>query len=82
MIFPDKNSSGFRVQAAPKELGSFETRIPLHEDWRGLDQQKLKEVSNIKDIVFCHHSGFIGGALSFESALEMARRSLENVSKN
>ena len=38
----------------------------------------MKEVSKIDDIIFCHHSGFIGGALSYESALEMARRSLKN----
>jgi uncharacterized UPF0160 family protein len=48
----------------------------LLKEWRGLSQEELKTISGIQDIVFCHHGGFIGGAKSFESTLEMARRSL------
>jgi len=27
--------------------------------------------SGITDIIFCHHSGFIGGSKTYESALKM-----------
>lgn len=37
----------------------------------------LKSTSNISDIVFVHMSGFIGGAISYESALRMAVESIE-----
>jgi uncharacterized UPF0160 family protein len=36
----------------------------------------LKEVSGIHDIVFCHTSGFIGGAKSLDNAVLMAELSL------
>jgi len=37
----------------------------------------LVAVSGIPDIVFVHASGFIGGAVSYESVLKMALLSLE-----
>lgn len=37
----------------------------------------MAKVSGINDAVFCHASGFIGGAGSYESALKMATISLE-----
>lgn len=38
----------------------------------------MKEKSGLSDIVFCHVSGFIGGARSYDSALQMAALSLED----
>jgi uncharacterized UPF0160 family protein len=67
----------FRVQTVPINLGNFRFRKGLHEDWRGLEKEKLAEISGIEDINFCHTSGFIGGARSFESAMKMADISLK-----
>ena len=78
VIFPNP-SGGFRVQSMPETEGGFENRAPLVKEWRGLDEEKLREISGIKDIVFVHHSGFIGGAKTFESALKMARVTLESL---
>ncbi|KAL7290974.1 hypothetical protein TKK_0015120 [Trichogramma kaykai] len=74
VIFKDNN---YRVQAVPVELGSFECRIFLHKEWLGLRDEELSDVSKIKGCVFVHSTGFIGGNLTREGALEMARRSLE-----
>lgn len=77
VIYVDSLSGEFRVQSAPVKLGSFDSRCALLKEWRGLDMKKLREVSGIEDAVFCHHSGFIGGAVSYESALKMAQISLK-----
>ena len=40
--------------------------------------EKLKELSKIEDIDFVHATGFIGGAISKESAILMGLRSMES----
>jgi uncharacterized UPF0160 family protein len=65
IVFPEKSGKKWRIQAVPSEEGSFGLRKGLKEDWRGIkDIPKLIELSGIKDIDFCHASGFIGGAVS------------------
>ena len=76
IVYPDSNGEGFRVQAVPLNTHTFENRNPLREEWRGLELAALVEKSGIADIVFCHHSGFIGGARSLESVLKMAELSI------
>ena len=78
VIYEDKNGS-YRVQSVPIEETSFGNRAPLLKEWRGLRNEQLKEISGIDDIVFVHHSGFIGGAQSYDSALKMARLTLEQL---
>ena len=39
----------------------------------------LKKISGLDDIVFVHASGFIGGAVSYESTLKMAIESLNSI---
>jgi uncharacterized UPF0160 family protein len=77
ILYPDSNGEGFRAQAVPVNLSTFENRGGLKEEWRGLDAKALVEKSGIEDAVFCHHSGFIGGAKSLQSTLKMAELSLE-----
>eukprot|EP00825_Cyclidium_porcatum_P050704 TRINITY_DN9119_c0_g1_i1.p1 TRINITY_DN9119_c0_g1~~TRINITY_DN9119_c0_g1_i1.p1 ORF type:complete len:206 (+),score=40.73 TRINITY_DN9119_c0_g1_i1:195-812(+) len=80
VLFPDK-TEGWRVQGVNIE-NSFSLRLGLKEEWRGVqDIDKLKQISQINDIVFVHKSGFIGGAKSFENALKMAELSLQSQSK-
>lgn len=79
VIYVDKLSGEYRVQSAPVKLGSFDSRCPLLKEWRGHDMNKLREISGIEDAVFCHHSGFIGGAKSYESTLKMAQLSLKDI---
>lgn len=76
VIYFDGGAGDWRIQAVAVAPGSFESRVPLKKDWRGLEQSALAKISGIEDIVFCHHSGFIGGALSLESVIRMGRESL------
>jgi len=45
--------------------------------WRGLRDDALSQASGIPGCVFVHAGGFIGGNVSYEGALSMARQSLQ-----
>ena len=74
-IFGEKDS--FRVRALPLAKGGFALRLPLPKPWRGLRDEELSEVVGIKDCVFTHASGFIGGNKTLEGAIGMARLALK-----
>lgn len=67
---------GWRVQAVPEHEGSFSSRLPLPEAWRGKRGESLATVSGIEGCVFVHVSGFIGGHETREGALAMAKKAL------
>lgn len=73
VIFADSNGS-WRVSTVPPEASSFDMRVPLKKEWRGLRDSELQSVSGFDDAVFVHNTGFIGGAKSQQSAVRMADR--------
>lgn len=75
VLFTDVNGD-WRCQAVPIDPHSFELRVPLSPEWQGLRGTELSEKSGIKDCIFVHANGFIGGNKSFEGTLEMATKSL------
>lgn len=58
-----------RVEAEDKKR----FRHPLPEAWCGFRGQELKEITGVKDAMFCHISGFLCVAESREGILELAR---------
>ncbi|OMJ16383.1 UPF0160 protein [Smittium culicis] len=76
IIFQDTNGS-YRVRAISKKQGSFENRKPLPEQWRGYRDDDLSERSKVKDCIFVHASGFIGGNKTIDGAIEMARLAID-----
>ena len=71
----------WKIQTMSLSPGSFEFRVGLCQAWRGLRNQELQEASGFSDAEFVHRAGFIGGAWSKESAVQMALRSLEEAKK-
>jgi uncharacterized UPF0160 family protein len=70
-----------RVQTVPPKGMGFDMRVPLCKMWRGLRADELKKINEqqangINDMEFVHHSGFIGGAWSLQSAIKMAEMSV------
>eukprot|EP00343_Euplotes_focardii_P011113 CAMPEP_0205829788 /NCGR_PEP_ID=MMETSP0206-20130828/39232_1 /ASSEMBLY_ACC=CAM_ASM_000279 /TAXON_ID=36767 /ORGANISM="Euplotes focardii, Strain TN1" /LENGTH=331 /DNA_ID=CAMNT_0053132861 /DNA_START=40 /DNA_END=1032 /DNA_ORIENTATION=+ len=65
----------WRVQCVPTEQ-AFVSRLPLPEEWRGIRDQALSDLTGIPGCIFVHAGGFIGGNATFEGVLEMASRSL------
>ncbi len=74
VVFPDK-TNGWRVQAVQDKGRNM--RTPLPKEWRGLSPVELQEMRGIKDAIFCHPSGFIAGAGSRDSCVEMAKLAIE-----
>lgn len=81
VIYQDSSNGSWRVQAVSVSSGSFENRLSLLESWRGLRDEELSKVSGIKDCIFVHASGFIGGNKTKEGAMEMALKTMESVKK-
>ena len=70
-VFPSSRG-GYNVYAVPLELGSFENRKSLPNEWRGLRDRDLQEVTGVKTARFCHNAGFICSVDSKDGALELA----------
>ena len=60
----------------------FLFRLSLLEEWRGVRDAKLTELSGISGCIFVHANGFIGGNETREGALEMARKTLSKTQKH
>ncbi|XP_053723144.1 UPF0160 protein MYG1, mitochondrial [Synchiropus splendidus] len=76
VLYPDQNGQ-WRVQCVPAGLNTFQNRLSLLEEWRGVRDEALSELSGIKGCIFVHAGGFIGGNKTQDGALEMARRTLQ-----
>jgi uncharacterized UPF0160 family protein len=49
----------------------FKYKINFPQQWLGLPEDKLKIVSGIPDILFCHNTGYTAGAETKESCLKI-----------
>ncbi|XP_018597728.1 MYG1 exonuclease [Scleropages formosus] len=76
VLYTDQNAQ-WRVQCVPAGLHTFQNRLSLLEEWRGVRDEALSDLSGIPGCVFVHASGFIGGNRTKEGALEMARQTLQ-----
>ncbi|KAF9887445.1 hypothetical protein FE257_010162 [Aspergillus nanangensis] len=90
ILYPESANEGskWRVQCVPVSEGSFESRKPLPETWRGVRDADLDGVMATEaessgkpkipeGAVFVHASGFIGGHQTKEGAFAMAARGAE-----
>ena len=87
VVFPS-GTGDWRVQAVPDAPGSFGMRLALPQAWAGLRGAELAAAvrasgGSIDDTeaVFCHVGRFIGGATTFEGAMQMARAALPKVAE-
>ena len=80
VLYPETEeaTSKWRVQAVSVSSESFENRKSLKEEWRGVRDSELSEKSGIPGCVFVHAAGFIGGNLTKEGVLRMARESISS----
>lgn len=70
----------WRIQCVGELGTAFKNRLSLPELWRGKRDEELAQISGVAGAVFCHNTGFIGGASTYEGVLEMARLSLRQLS--
>jgi len=76
VLYADQKGQ-WRVQAVPVSAGSFTSRLPLPEPWRGVRDEALSALTGIDGCVFVHAAGFIGGHKTKEGALQLATKALE-----
>ncbi|XP_030565808.1 UPF0160 protein C27H6.8 [Drosophila novamexicana] len=74
--------ANWRVAGVPVTPSSFLGRKFLPTHWRGLRDEELCQKAGTNDLLFVHHTGFIGGAKTKEAALAMAQKSIEFVDEN
>jgi uncharacterized UPF0160 family protein len=72
VVFPD--GATWKVQGVPLVRNGFPVRVPLK--WTGLRDEELCVASGIPGCVFVHGSGFIGGNVTKEGAVQMAMSSV------
>lgn len=77
VLFQDQLGK-WRIQCVPSASGSFESRKPLPEAWRGFRDEALDKILNTEGAIFVHAAGFIGGHNTYEGVLNMARLALKN----
>ncbi|KAK6465475.1 metal-dependent protein hydrolase [Scheffersomyces coipomensis] len=77
VLFKD-SSNAWRISTVSITSSSFEFRLGLPEELRGLRDEELSEKSGIEGCIFIHAAGFIGGAQSKESVLKLAQLSLKS----
>lgn len=69
---------GYNIQAVPKQTDEKQLKRPFPEAWRGLDTEGLFRLTGIKDLHFCHKSGFLCAAGTLESAYRTAEMALKS----
>lgn len=77
VLYQDERSKHWRVQAVGIAPDRFESRKALPTQWRGLRDDELSKEAGIPGCVFVHMSGFIGGNVTYEGALAMAKSALK-----
>jgi uncharacterized UPF0160 family protein len=74
VIYPKRQ--GFGLEGVPTELGTFELRRELPEEWAGLEGEQLVAVTGVEDAVFCHVKRFLVVARSRAGIDQLARLAL------
>ncbi|XP_037955362.1 MYG1 exonuclease isoform X2 [Teleopsis dalmanni] len=77
LVIFSENEQSWRIAGVPISPRSFLGRKFLPIPWRGLNNDDLSSIAGVSDLVFVHHTGFIGGAKTKESALQMAIKSIQ-----
>jgi uncharacterized UPF0160 family protein len=75
VIYP--KSGGWALNAVPRDLGSFDNRLDLPEEWAGLTDDELEAATGVAGAIFCHPARFYASAKSRVGVLELARLALE-----
>jgi uncharacterized UPF0160 family protein len=76
VIYPNEDLTAWYCRTIPPEPHSFGQRLALPEAWRGLQETDFSQAAGIEDGVFCHPGGFICGARSQESAVQLAEKAI------
>lgn len=77
VIYPSLEG-GWKVEAVPITLNSFESRKKFPISWVGKTGEKLAIITGISDAIFSHNNGFMTAVKSKEGAIALAKKALES----
>ncbi len=73
-VFPKLDT--WRVECVRKEKHSFESRKSLPEEWAGLRDGELAQITGVPDATFCHNGRFMAVSKTKEGAIALANKAL------
>jgi len=76
VIYPSTRG-GYCIKGIPISFKDSNLRMSFPKEWAGLDNEKLEEVSGIKDITFCHSNLFLVSTKTKEAAINVVESLLE-----
>jgi uncharacterized UPF0160 family protein len=78
LVYPSSKNNSWKVEAIKKSSETMESRKYFPESWRGFTNgdERLKEITGVNDIIFCHQNGFYLNTESRESAIKLAEKAL------
>jgi len=78
LVYPGIKNNSWKVEAIRKSPETMESRKLFPEEWRGFTNgdEKLKEITGVSDIIFCHQNGFYLNTGLKESAIKLAQKAL------
>lgn len=65
------NRGGYAIKTVPKNVDDKTARMDFPEEWAGLNNEKLEEVSKIKGLRFCHLGRFIVSCDTIEAVYQV-----------
>lgn len=81
VIFPS-NRGGYNIKPMPISKESKELTVNFSVEYRGLHDEELAKISNIKTARFVHISGFLACTDTLEDAILLANNAINNSAKN
>lgn len=76
-VYPDRKR-GWRIQSLPYSKSErYKNKLTAPVAWRGLDAQELDKATGLHNTIFVHRSGFTGGALEYDTTIQMAKMWLD-----
>jgi uncharacterized UPF0160 family protein len=76
VISPDDTNTEYKIQTVKKTVDTFEARKDILESIRGKSSEEINSIIKIDDAIFCHKAGFIASTKSINSALKIAKLSV------
>lgn len=77
-VLYESSRGGYNIQAVPDSEEPSELVKAFPEEWRGKTEEELKGLTGIEGFRFCHMSGFLCAADTFEAARKVADLALES----
>lgn len=80
VVYKSSHSDTWKVEAIRKSIETMESRKLFPENWRGFlgGDIKLKEITGVPDVTFCHRAGFLITTKSKEGAIKLAQIAVES----